>query len=75
MIYLINFIWQLLVFIIGDILSYTFLLRPAFRGHNHYSYYRNQYGVVKSGYNGGTIYLKWYKGKYNALFGLNPIRV
>ena len=71
MIYLINFIWQLVVFVIGDAVSYMFLLRPSFKGHNRYTYYRNKYGIIKSDYNGGTRYLKWYKGKYNALFGVN----
>ena len=70
MIYLINFIWQLVVFIIGDIFSYTFTLKPSFRGHNHCKYYRNKYGIVKSDYNGGTMYRTWRKGKYNALLNI-----
>ena len=40
MIYLINFIWQLVVFILGDIISYIFIARASFRGYNNYTYYR-----------------------------------
>jgi len=70
MIYIINFIWQLVVFILGDIISYTFILRPSFRGYNNCKYYKNKYGIIKSNYNGDTRTKIWRIGKYNALFGV-----
>lgn len=74
MIYVITFLAQLIAFLIADFFSYLFLWEASFCGHNQYMYYIGNYGILRSDYNGNTMYRSWYRGKYNALFRLKPIR-
>lgn len=70
MLLIINFIWQLFYFLFLDLFSYVFLFRAGFRGRNHYNYYINEYGLLKSDYNKKTKNKQWFNGKYRALFSV-----
>lgn len=69
MIRLITLIVQLVIFVIADSVWIMLTGKAAFPGHNHYRYYRDRWGVIRSDWNQDSQKYLWHEGKYSALFG------